>query len=438
MSIELLTGAMLGGILGLLALGVPLAFVTGSVAMATGLILFGPGVLPLIATRTFTLMNQFVLVAVPMFVFMASILERSGVAQDLFKAMHVIAGGLRGGLALQTMFAAVLLASMTGIIGGEIVLLGLIALPQMLNRKYDRKLSIGTICAGGSLGSMIPPSIVLIVFGLTANVAIGRLFIGSVIPGLLLAGLYVVYIMTRCYLNPALGPAAPIEERQAPLVEKLVLLRGLILPIALAVIVLGSIYGGIASVGEAAAVGAAGSIVTAGIRRELTWRMIRGSLHQTMSTCGMLMWLFFSANALIGVYNLMGGTRFIQNLISGLPLDPIGIVLVMMATMFVLGLFMDWIGIVFLTIPIFIPTIVKLGMDPIWFGVLFCMNMQIAFLTPPFGQAAFFLKGVAPADISLKDIFNSLWPFIGLQITGLLIVVSFPEVALWLPRLFYG
>lgn len=206
MTIGVISLIMVAAVFVLLAIGLPLAFVTGSVAMAVGLVMFGPPVLPLIATRTYTLMTEFVLIAVPMFVFMASIFERSGVARDLFRAMHVWAGGLRGGLALQTLMVAVLIAVMTGIIGGEIVLLGLIALPQMLNRGYDRKLAIGTVCAGGSLGSMIPPSIVLIVYGLTANVSIGDLFVGAFIPGFLLAGLYFLYIFVRCWINPALGP----------------------------------------------------------------------------------------------------------------------------------------------------------------------------------------------------------------------------------------
>lgn len=438
MTIGAISLLMLAAVLLLLAIGVPLAFVTGTVAMVVGIVTFGPQILPLIATRTYTLMTEFVLIAVPMFIFMASIFERSGVARDLFRAMHVWAGGLRGGLALQTMMVAVIVAAMTGIIGGEIVLLGLIALPQMLKRGYDRNLAIGTICAGGSLGSMIPPSIVLIVYGLTANVGIGDLFVGAVIPGLLLAGMYFVYIFGRCCINPTLGPPAPLEERAQSLKSKLTLLSGLILPLGVAASVLGSIYAGIASVGEAAAIGASGAILSATVRGELTWLMVRDALRQTMTTCGMLLWLIFSANAFVGVYNLMGGALFVKNLMTGLALEPIIVVLIMMVILIVLGMFIDWIGIVFLTMPIFVPTVMALGFDPVWFGVLFCMNMQISFLTPPFGQAAFYLKGVAPPDISLNDIFRSLWPFIILQIVAMLIVLSFPSLVLWLPRLVYS
>ena len=422
----------------LLITGLPLAFVTGAVAMGAALILFGPNALQLIASRTYTLMGEFVLVAVPMFVLMASILERSGVARDLFRAMHVWAGGLRGGLAIQTLIAAVLMAAMTGIIGGEIVLLGLIALPEMLRRGYDRKLAIGVVCAGGSLGTMIPPSIVLIVYGLTANVSIGDLFLATVTPGLLLAALYVGYVLVLCHLRPGAGPPAPPHERHVPLAEKLALLRGLVLPLAVAAWVLGTIYAGIASVSEAAGMGVVGAIASAAVRRELTWIMIRDALHQTMSTCGMLLWLTFGANALIGVYNLMGGTRFIQGLMSGMPLDPILVVVIMMAVLIVLGLFLDWIGICLLTMPIFVPAVVALGLDPIWFGILFCMNMQVSYLSPPFGPACFYLKGVAPPEISLNQIFSAMWPFIGLQVVAITLVLLYPDIAMWLPRAVYG
>jgi TRAP-type mannitol/chloroaromatic compound transport system permease large subunit len=381
---------MLAGISLLLAIGVPLAFTTGAVAMVAALLAFGPNSLTLIASRTYSLVSEFVLVAVPMFILMASILERSGVARDLFKAMHLLAGGLRGGLALQTMAVAVVMAAMTGIIGGEIVLLGLIALPQMLRLGYDRKLAIGVVCAGGSLGTMIPPSIVLIVYGLTA-------------------GIYAAYILLRCHLDPSLGPPAPPEERQIPLAEKLALARGLLIPLLVVVWVLGTIYAGIASVSEAAGMGVLGAMASALVRRELTWEIVRHSLYRTMTTCGMLLWLTFGANALIGVYNLMGGTRFIQDLMTGLPISPVSIVLIMMLILIVLGLFMDWIGILLLTMPIFVPIVVALGFDPVWFGVLFCMNMQISYLTPPFGPACFYLKSVAPPDIELGEIFNAMW-----------------------------
>ena len=437
MSIEILTLIMLGSMVVLLVIGLPLAFVTGIIAFGFALFLYGPFALPLIASRIYGFVSVYALIAVPMFVFMASVLERSGIARDLFGAMHVLSGNLRGGLAIQTMVVAVLMAAMTGIIGGEIVLLGLVALPQMLRLNYDRKLAIGTVCAGGGLGTMIPPSIVLIFYGLTAQVSIGDLFLATVIPGLLLAGIYIAYILIRCYINPDLGPPAPVEERNLSFAEKLVMVRDILLPVLVVFMVLGSIYGGIASVSEAAGMGVIGVILCTWIRKELKWQLIRESLHQTMMTCGVILWLVFGATALIGVYNLMGGIDFVKNLMTGLPFPPIMILLIMMAILLVLGFFIDWIGIMLLTMPVFVPIVVEMGYDPIWFGILFCMNMQISYLSPPFGPAAFYLKGVAPPEISLQDIYNSLWPFMALQILGLAIVMAFPQLALWLPSLAY-
>ena len=307
-------------------------------------------------------------------------------ARDLYRAMHIWSGGLRGGLAVQTMVVAVLMAAMTGIIGGEIILLGLVALPQMLRLNYDRSLAIGTICAGGSLGTMIPPSIVLIIYGLTAGVDIGHLFVATIVPGLLLATIYIGYIVVRCRLNPELGPPAPPEERNLPRAEKVRLIGGLVLPLGVAGGVLGSIYLGVASVSEAAGMGAVGAILSAAARRELSWPMLRDALYQTMNTCGMLLWITFGATALIGVYNVMGGDAFVKSLVTGLPLPPLGIIATMMALLIVLGLFMDWIGICLLTMPIFVPIVISLGYSPVWFGILFCMNMQISYLTPPFAR----------------------------------------------------
>jgi len=438
MSIEILTLIMLAAMMGLMIIGLPLVFVTGVVSFAFALALFGPLSLTLIASRVYSFVSVYALVAVPMFVLMASILERSGVARDLFKAMHIFAGGLKGGLAIQTMAVAVLMAAMTGIIGGEIVLLGLVALPQMLRLKYDRKLAIGTICAGGSLGTMIPPSIVLIFFGLTAGVSIGELFMATIIPGLLLAGLYIVYILIRCNINPELGPPAPAEEREMPLREKLILIRDVALPLSVAVMVLGSIYGGIASVSESAGMGVIGVLISAKIRGELSWEMLRSALIQTTMTCAVILWLTFGANALIGVYNLMGGIDFVRGLISGLPFAPMVIIMIMMLILIVLGFFIDWIGIMLLTMPIFVPIVIEMGYSPIWFGILFCMNMQISYLSPPFGPAAFYLKGVAPPEISLQDIYASLWPFMILQLIGIGLVMYFPQLALWLPAVIYA
>ena len=435
MSIEWITILMFGGMLLLLMLGLPLAFVTGLIGTGFCVFLFGLDGLQLVATRIYSFVGEYALVSVPMFVMMASIMERSGVAKDLFDAMRVWAGRLPGGLAIQTMVAATLMGAMTGIIGGEIVLLGLIALPQMLRLGYDKRLAIGTICAGGSLGTMIPPSIVLIIYGLTVNVPIGDLFVANLAPGLILSAAYMAYIFVRCQMNPALGPPAPEHEHRIAFTAKLGLMRSLLLPLLVIGSVLGTIYAGIASVTEAAAMGVVGTMIASALRGELNWKVMRDASRTTLDTCGMLLWLSFGATAMIGVYNLAGGPGFIRDLFLGFDLPPIGTVLVMQAILIVLGCIMDWVGICLLTMPIFVPIVVGLGYDPVWFGVLFCINMQISYLSPPFGPAAFYLKGVAPPEVTLNDIFASVWPFIILQAIVLALVVCAPEVALWLPRL---
>jgi tripartite ATP-independent transporter DctM subunit len=388
-----------------------------------------------VASRIYSFMNEYALVSVPMFIMMASLMERSGVARDLFDAMRVWAGRLPGGLAIQTMVAATIMGAMTGIIGGEIVLLGLIALPQMLRLGYERKLAVGTICAGGSLGTMIPPSIVLIIYGLTVNVPIGELFTANIVPGLLLSGVYMLYIFVRCQIDPRLGPSAPEAEWRIPVRRKIAQLKGLALPLLVIAAVLGSIYAGVASVTEAAGMGVVGTMIASAVRGELKWTHLRESLRQTMRTCGMLLWLSFGATAMIGVYNLAGGPAFVKQVMTGMDIAPVGIILVMMAILMVLGCIMDWVGICLLTMPIFVPIVRELGYSPVWFGVLFCLNMQVSYLSPPFGPAAFYLKGVAPPDISLNQIFAALWPFILLQLTVLMVVLFFPQIALWLPGL---
>lgn len=420
------TFLMFALLLALLVTGIPLAYVTLLVALIFALGWFGPPVVPLITSRVYSFVSSFVFVSVPMFVLMAAILDRSGIARDLFDAMKLLGGRLRGGVAIQTIFVAVILAAMSGIIGGEVVLLGLVALPQMLRLGYDKHLAIGVVCAGGALGTMVPPSIVLIIYGLTANVSVGALFTAAFLPGLMLAGFYVVYVLIRAYLNPAMAPIP--EGPNVPMAEKISLLKGLFLPLCVVTGVLGSIYGGIASVTEASAVGVAGVILSTIVRGEFTVGLLKGAALQTLQTVGMIVWIGIGASALVGVFNLMGGINFVSTLITGISDNPTIILLFMMLILFVLGMFLDWVGIALLTMPIFVPIIIKLGYDPVWFGVLFCMNMQVSFLSPPFGPAAFYLKSVAPPDISLATIFRALLPFIGLQILAVAMLIAFPAI----------
>jgi len=433
MSIELLSLLFVTVFAVTLLTGLPLAFATGAVAVVFAVVLFGMPGLNLIVSRMFTLLSNYVLVSVPLFIFMACILERAGIAEAIFRAVHVWAGRIRGGLAVAVIISCALMAAMVGVIGAEIVTMGVVALPAMLERKYKKELALGCICAGGGLATLIPPSVVLIMFGLTAGVSIGQLYIAGVIPGLMLAGMYIVYIIVRCQLQPEIAPPASADELAMTLGEKLALLKELILPALVAFSVLGTLYMGWATPTEAAGVGVIGALVAATINRKLTWEGLRIAVGNTTKVTAMLYWLFFGSSALIGVYTLAGGTKLIQDAMAGLPVGPMGVIIIMMIIWIILGCFIDWIGILLLTAPIFVPVASKLGFDLVWLGVLFCMNMQISYISPPFGPAAFYLKGVVPPDITLGDIFGSIWPYMALQIVALGLVIAFPQIALWLP-----
>ena len=428
----------------LMMTGMPLGVVTLFVSILSALFYFGYGGLYLVSTNAFGLLEKYPLIAVPLFFFFSSILERAGVAEDLFDAMSIFAGKLRGGVAIQTIAVAVVLAAMSGVMGGEIVMLGLVALPQLLRLGYDRKMSIGLICASGALATLIPPSIIMIIYGLSAQVAIGDLFMAGAVPGLLLAGLYALYVLARCNINPAMAPTAEevAKARKKEMKMSKDKLYAVFLSVFLIFCVMGSIYGGIASVTEAAAVGVLGAIFVAAFRNSFDWNLLQVALAGTMSTVGTIIWLILGAVAFVGIYNLIGGADFMRSLFSGLGLPAIGIVFVMMGILVVLGTFMEWIAIAFITVPVFAPVVVgmapELGLEPewaaVWFGVLFVMNIQIYFLSPPFGPACFWLKSVAPADITLQEIFYSVLPFIALQIIGMLMVMFIPDIALWFPK----
>ena len=435
MGIETISLLMLAAfVLLIIVLGMPVAFATGLIAVIFCAAFADLDSLAIVTFRTYGFVNSYVLLSVPMFLMMANILDKSGVAHDLYDALKIWAGRLPGGVAVMTLVAASVMAAMTGIIGGEVILLGLVALPQMLRLRYDSKLAIGVVCAGGSLGTMIPPSLVLVFYGLTTSTSIGDLFVASTVPGVMLGLIYIIYVLIRCGINPNLGPPAPAEMRNIPLKAKFGALKKVILPLLIIFSVLGSIYGGVTSVSEAAAMGVAGVTVAAAIRRTLNYAMLRDSLYSAMSTCGLLIWLSIGANAMVGVYNLLGGITYLKSIMTGLPLDPLGVILIMMAIFLLLGMFMDWFSIMLLTMPIFAPTVTALGYDLIWFGVLFNITMQVGYLSPPFGQAAFYLKSVTPPEISLNHIFVSLLPFIALQTIGLIVVLFIPDVAMFLPR----
>ena len=436
---------IVGCLLLLMMTGMPLGIVTLVVSVLMAITFFGPRGLFLVSSNAVGLLEHYSLVAVPFFVLMASVLERAGIAEDLFDAMSIFAGNLRGGVAVQTVAVAVVLAAMSGVMGGEIVMLGLVALPQMLRLGYDKKIAIGVICASGALATLIPPSIIMIVYGLSADVGIGDLFLAGAAPGMMLAAFYAVFVLVRCHFNHDLAPTAAEVAEMTGGDTTLTTHRktAVVLCVGLVGAVMGSIYAGIASVTEAAGVGVFGAIVVAAVRNRFNWKLLQAALAGTMSTVGTIIWLILGAVSFVGIYNLIGGADFMRSLFSGLGLPAIGVIFVMMGILVILGTFMEWIAIVFITVPVFAPVVVEmapeLGLDPswaaVWFGILFVMNIQIYFLSPPFGPACFWLKSVAPPDITLQEIFAAVLPFIALQIVGLLIVMFFPQVALFLPQL---
>ena len=343
LGIETGTYVLVASIFILLLTGQPLAWVTGLVALAFTFGWFGDNALPLVTARVFGFITEYSLVAIPMFILMAALLDRSGIAKDLFNGMRVLAGRLPGGVAIQTLIVAILLAAMSGVIGGEIVLLGILALPQMLRLGYDRNLSIGVVCAGGSLGTMMPPSIVLIIYGLVGGVSIADLFVAAITPAMLLLGCYIAYVLIKCLRDPSLGPPMTKEEHAEESVGSAI--KSLIAPGFIVFAVLGSIYTGVASITEAAALGVSSVLIISLLRRELNTKMLQESLTHTLETCGMIIWIGIAAAVLVGVYNLMGGNRFVSSAILGLDAPPVVLIMVMMAILLVLGMFLDWIGI---------------------------------------------------------------------------------------------
>ena len=436
MSIEWITILMFGSLFFLLGLGLPVAFACGSVGVIFTAFLQGAAAVNIVPTRIFGLMTNYLLAAIPLFIFMACILERSGVIEDLYELVYQWFGVLKGGVASATVVACTLLAAMVGVIGASEVTMGVIALPQMLRRQYDKFIACGSILAGGTLGILIPPSVMLIVYGLVDNSSIGRLYAGAIAPGLMLATMFILYVTIRCYIKPSLGPPIPVEER-LPLAKKIRLLGRVVAPGILIFLVLGTIFTGIAAPTEAAGVGAGGAIILTLIQRKLTWRGLVQAAEGTLKSSAMVMWTIFGANVFVGLYVMVGGGRFVTDLLLGSGLGPWGIIIIMQFILVFLGCFIDWVGIIMLCVPIFGPIVRHLGFDPVWFGVLFATNLQISFLSPPFGYALFYLKGVAPPEISTTDIWKSSVPFIGLQVVGVVLVMIFPQIILYLPSVLY-
>lgn len=437
MSIEFVTVALFGLLLTLLLLGLPVAFCVGGAALAGAWLSYGTGGAVIIDTSVLGTMRSIVLVCIPLFIFMGIVLEKSGVADDLYAMMHHWFGPFRGGLAIGTVVVCTLFAAMTAISGAATVTMGMIALPAMLKRGYQKEIALGCISAGGALGQLIPPSMLMVLYCFMANESVGRMFIGGILPGLLLAALFILYIAIRCFYQPILGPSLPPEERVS-LPDKLKLTRGLILPALLIIMVLGSIFSGFATPTEASAVGAFGSILCALVKRQISWSIIKSACSQTAVTTSMVMWIVIASTAFSTIYVGSGASKLIQNVIMGLGVDRMAVLFGMQLVLFILGCFLDPTGIIMIITPVFVPVIKTLGFDTVWFGVLFVVNMEMAFLTPPYGMNLFYLKGIAPRGVTMGDIYRSIGPFVALQALGLALVIIFPQIVLFLPNLYFG
>ncbi len=436
MDIGLISILLFGSMLFLLASGLPVAFVLGGLAVIFTAVFWGPESLFIIVARTFSMMSSTTLVAAPLFVLMAVVLERSGVAEDLFEMMYRWSGGIKGGLAVGTVLACTLIAAMSGIASTGVVVMGVMALPAMLKRGYDKRIATGCVLAGGVLGPLIPPSIALVLYGTMAQVSIGALFAGGMAAGILCSALIIGYILIRCYINPKLGPPIPVEER-SNWDAKLASLKGVILPLLLITAVLGSIYSGFATPTEAAAVGALGAFVCSAIHRRLTWDLLKSVAYTTIQVQGFMMWILFAAQAFAAVYMGLGASRMVIKLVQTYEIGWWTMLISIQVVWFLLGLVIDAWSILMITLPILLPLLPLYGFDPLWLGVLYAVNTQTGYLTPPFGTMLFMMKGIAPKEVTMSDIYRSIVPFVITQLFCLTLCIIFPKLVTWLPDLLF-
>ncbi len=431
MSLELITALYFIVLFIFLFMGLPVAFGLGGTAVLFAIILEPRALLSVPSAFYSTPWNS-VLVTVPLFLFMGSLIRFSGVAEAAYDAVYKLIGHIHGGLAMGTVQVCTVFAAVTGITPPATTTMGQIAYPSMVRYNYDRSIAIGSIAAGGALGALIPPSVPFIFYGLLAKVSIGDLFMAGVVPGLMLATFYVIYIGVRCRIQPHLGPALPADQKFTRQEKFLAVFS--IWPFALLIaIVLGVIWGGIATPAEAAAFGASGAFLINLVYGRLTKEVLIDSLVSTIKLSGMGLWILIGATVYLNVFNSMGSQDLLTSLVLSMPGGGTGILLMMMLIILVLGMVMDDWAIILLCTPLFIPIIDELGIDKLWFGALFIVNIQIAYLTPPFGFVLFWIKGVLPSDVSMGDVYNSVGPFVVIQIFGLLLVFLFPAIATWLP-----
>jgi tripartite ATP-independent transporter DctM subunit len=438
MSSEMLGLVMLGTLLVVIFAGFPIAFTLILLAVVFGYIGFGSMVFDLMVIQAFGFMQEEVLAAVPLFVFMGYILERSGVIERLFKAFQMIMGGVKGSLYIVVLVTTTIFATATGIIGACITVIGLLAVPPMLKSKYDHRLSAGVITAGGCLGILIPPSVMLVLLGPVAGVSVIKLFAGALLPGLLLSAIFIIYAVLRSYLNPELGPPLPKEERAASMGQALKELFLGIVPAAFLIFAaLGSILFGLATPTEAAAMGAAGAVVLSIIYRRLDLQKVKESAYMTLQTSSLVLFLGVAANCYAAVFGRLGTGMWITEKLLSLQFPPMVMLILLMAFIFLLGWPLEWPAIILIFLPIFLPLVHELGFNMVWFCVVVAMNLLTAFLSPPVAMAAYYLKGVAP-QLDLKEIYMGMLDFMWLQCLGLIIVIIFPQIALWLPNLLFG
>lgn len=436
MSIEYITVMMFGLFLLMLFIGFPIAIVLGGGAVSFGLLFWGPESVFLIVAKANDTLRAPILIAIPLFVYMAYMLEKSGVAEDLYGVIHSWMGRIGGGLAVGTVLANTVVAAMSGISTTGVLLMGIIGLPPMFRRKYDKKLAMGAVMAGGALGPLIPPSVVMVIYALISGESVGKLFLGGVIPGLVLSALFCSYILIRCYFNPSLGPPLSREER-ATWREKFRALKGIVFPLALVAGVLGSIFTGVATATEASAVGAVGAIISALVNRKFKWDNVFDAGYRTLRTVGMVMWIIFGASCFSVIYQGLGAADLIQRVLTTWPVNRWVIMILIQITWFILGCLMDATSILMVSCPVFVPVAITLGFDPLWFGILFVVNTEMGYLTPPFGVNLFVMRGIVDDSITTQEIYQSIVPFVALQAIGLVLTMAIPGIATWLPELVF-
>ena len=433
MSIELVTLILFGGLLILLAMGVRVAFALGGISVLVILLIGGPNDLYVVATTTYRQITDAALITIPLFLLMGNFLLHSGISDRLFQALSYWLSGVRGGLAVVSVGVCVALA-MCGGFGPGILTMGLIAVPAMLKQDYNKHLALGSVMAGGVLGEIIPPSIIMIIFAYVSRISIGKIFFGGAVPGLITAGLYVLYILIRCRLQPQMAPRSKVEITWGLRWRSL---KEIVLPTLLIVLVLGSIFLGVATPTEAAGVGAMGAFIICIVYRRLTWKVITDACLQTLTISGMALWILVAATLFGVVYTSAGAQDLVMEMVQSMEVNRWFILGAMQLILLVFGMFMDDYAVLTICAPIFVPIARLLGFDPVWFSIIFILNMQVAYLSPPFGWALILMRGVAPASIQTRDIWRSVPPFVGLQLLVLILTMIFPQLALWLPELMF-